>query len=626
MRKIAKNIISACGHIGTHKYNWQPESERFAIGYRSSVLIYNIAITNFYFNRACFFVENLVYKYGRIYIYGLEKKNDKKFIKKLENLNQVVTTESWSGGFITNARIFRGKIKNIKKKFSAVLGLSYDYQNYSLPREAKIINLPAIGVVDSNSNAESFTYPIPINSSNFGITRLMTYIFTIKIFKGISKRILGRFRKKIKISNSKKLKKAKVRNKLISKYFKKLKKKVKKKKKNLQKRLKTWSWRYQKKFSSFKKKKIKQTEIKKKNDYIRKNGQDWLTIEAALRRYAEIEKIRKLPKRKIKKFIKRRQLKKQKKDKFAVPKPNDRKLYQARWQKIIEDKKVKKNNSYIRIRTKVRIKIKIKKFLLRQKKLGPAGKKKNIKPKRKKKLILKRKKIKKNARRYKKKRSRYRPNKKWKFKFKPNRFRFKKKRRVIVNKFNKLKKKIFKLVKLKNFRKIISKEKKFKNPKFIYRFLRKAIQKYKIKRIYKFLYKRKKKLILKRKKIKKNKYKKQRGSNYQFTYQKKNNWSKDNNYYQDKKNYRKYYNNNQYGNRNSKNLNSYRPNNPKYDKYYSKNSQKSPYTPKNHDKNYKYQSNYKPDWDNNKNKEKYRYYYKDFGYVKKPQKKKKYYY
>ena len=83
MRKIAKNIISVCGHIGTHKYNWQPESERFAIGYRSSVLIYNVAMTNFYFNRACFFVENLVYKYGRIYIYGLDKKNDKNFIKKL---------------------------------------------------------------------------------------------------------------------------------------------------------------------------------------------------------------------------------------------------------------------------------------------------------------------------------------------------------------------------------------------------------------------------------------------------------------------------------------------------------------------------------------------------------------
>ena len=236
MQKFSKNIISVCGHIGTHKYNWQPESERFAIGYRSSVLIYNIAITNFYFNRACFFVENLVYKYGRLYIYGLDKKNDKKFIQKLENLSQVVTTDSWSGGFVTNARIFRGKIKNIKKKFSAILGLAYDYRNYSLPREAKIINVPSIGVVDSDAIAETFTYPIPINSNNFGVKRLLAYIFTIKIFKGISKRILTRFKKKVKIGKSKKQKRKKKY--VLRRYFKKLKKKLQLKKKNLKKNLK----------------------------------------------------------------------------------------------------------------------------------------------------------------------------------------------------------------------------------------------------------------------------------------------------------------------------------------------------------------------------------------------------
>jgi len=583
MRKIAKNIISVCGHIGTHKYNWQPESERFAIGYRSSVLIYNVAMTNFYFNRACFFVENLVYKYGRIYIYGLDKKNDKNFIKKLENLNQVVTTHNWSGGFVTNARIFRGKIKNIRKKFAAILGLSYDYRNYSLPREAKIINLPSIGVVDSNANAETFTYPIPINSNNFGVTRLLTYVFTIKIFKGISKRILTRFKKKIKIVKSRKLNRKRKKKYILRIYFKKLKRKLKLKKKKLKRKLKNWSKKYKQKYLEFKSKRITLTERKKKNDYIQKNGQNWLTIEAALRRYAEIEKVRKLPKRKIKKFIQKKLLLKQK-SKFKLPKTNDRKVHRPQIEKFSERSKKKKINSYIRIKTK-----------LKQKRILRKQRPKNIESN----TLIKfsrKKELKKNK---KKKYGRYRPNKKWKFK--PNRFRFKKSRNKFISRFSKLKKKISKLAKFRNFKKIITKEKRLKNPRFIYRFLKRAISKYKLKKIYKFLYKKKKKIILKKKKINKNyKYSKQRGvgkkSNPFSSYYKGNN-----------------YNSPAKANNNNQN---------NYPQKYRDNTKPRTNVQNKRNRDYSIKNN---QYSAKDKKEKYRYYYKDFNIVKKPIKKKKYY-
>ena len=90
MKAISKNIISVCGHIGTHKFNWQPESERFAIGYRSNIVIYNLASTTFYINRAMKFVEKLIIKFGRIYFYGLDSYKDKKFVIKYATINQVV--------------------------------------------------------------------------------------------------------------------------------------------------------------------------------------------------------------------------------------------------------------------------------------------------------------------------------------------------------------------------------------------------------------------------------------------------------------------------------------------------------------------------------------------------------
>jgi len=216
MKTISKTIISACGHIGTHKFNWQPESERFAIGYRSNILIYDLASTSFYLNRAIKFVEKVIIKFGRIYFYGLDSYKDKKFIKNYVIINQVVTHKSWKGGFVTNVRRFKSKIKNARKRFSAVVSFNYSYKNYSLPKEAYLVGLPSVSVVDSNVKAENFNYPIPINADTFAITRMVAYNFGLYVFKGISRRIISRFSKKLKIIKVKKLRKKKL---ILKNYF-----------------------------------------------------------------------------------------------------------------------------------------------------------------------------------------------------------------------------------------------------------------------------------------------------------------------------------------------------------------------------------------------------------------------
>lgn len=262
MKVHAKNLISICGHLGTHKFNWQPESERFAIGYRTSVLIYNLSNSSFYLNRALNFIEKLIFKYGRTYVYGLNKERDSKWIKKFSFMNQVVATEAWRGGYITNARTFRGKVKNLKKRFSAVISFSYDYQNYSLPRETHVMSLPSVCVVDSNVRAENFSYPIPINSTSIGGIRYLAYTFGLCIFKGLTKRIVSRFSKKkklIKVKNSKK------KSILKLKYFKKIKQVIKSKKVKAKRKLHRWI----KKFRKLKYKERREANFEKKKKQFR---------------------------------------------------------------------------------------------------------------------------------------------------------------------------------------------------------------------------------------------------------------------------------------------------------------------------------------------------------------------
>lgn len=534
MTKNSRHIISVCGHIGTHKYNWQPESERFAIGYRSSILIYNISVANFYINRALSFAEALVQKYGRIYIYGLNVKNDKKIIQKFEDLNQVVTTKNWCGGYVTNARAFRGKIKNLKKKFSAILGLNYDYNNYSLPRESKIINLPAIGVVDSNANAESFNYPIPINSTNFGVTRLLAYAFSIKIFKGLSKRIIGRFRKIKSIYRIINKKKIKRRRKLYLRlYFKKIKRSLRAKKK----RFKRWLRRAKFRKARFKEKALRLTKEDAKRDYFEHNGEIHVSLEAAAKTQALYIKIRRCRRKKIK--ANRRLKKKPAKPKRIPPHISFGARQISIRKKLAElDNPTKKFKSYIRFRGKRR------RIYHKNKNVYDI-----IKPK--KKVAKKRKKKRKN------KRYRYRPNKKWKPRLKP--------KKKVINKFNRIKKKIKLLSKKNDFEKLKYARLLKKNPKFIYRIVKADIYNYKVKKIYKFLYRKKKRMLLRRAREKRRAKKNKGKLNY-------------------------------------------------YDIYNKQNVRKN-------SKQIYYKSNNSTNTHSEKKEKNYRYYYKDFAYVKKPKKK-----
>ena len=197
----AKQLIGICAHIGNHRYNWNPETERFAIGYRNSTMIFNLSLTNFYFNRALGFVEKLSKKFGRIFIYGLNEKNDRQLVKRFTRSGQVVCTTNWKGGFVSNAKLFGKTIKNTRKKFSAALSLRYDYQNYSFPLECKNLKIPSICIVDSDVSPENFSYPIPINSKSHGGAEILSFYFLSKVFNGTSQRILSRYSRKLKIVN-----------------------------------------------------------------------------------------------------------------------------------------------------------------------------------------------------------------------------------------------------------------------------------------------------------------------------------------------------------------------------------------------------------------------------------------
>jgi len=212
----ARSIIATGGHIGSPKFNWQPISERFAIGYRNGLLIYNIAFSNFYIRKALNFVERCVFDFGRIYIYGFIKQYDSRNINIFRRIDQVVCIKPWHGGFITNFRTFKKYFKN-NKSFTAVVSLVHDHKNYSISHESNLIRLPIISPVDSNVNPENFTYPIPANTLNSEIREYMALNFGVAVFRGLIRRVFKRLTKKKK-KIYRKIKKKQIRSKKLKEF------------------------------------------------------------------------------------------------------------------------------------------------------------------------------------------------------------------------------------------------------------------------------------------------------------------------------------------------------------------------------------------------------------------------
>jgi ribosomal protein S2 len=299
MRKLARNTVSVAGHIGYHRSNWRPESERFAIGYRAGVLVYNVSNTVFIIKRAFGFVQSLVYKYGKLFTYGIKKYKNNFYVRRFTKLMQIVATRDWRGGYVTNYKRFKKRLRNFRKRFSGVLSFIYDYQNYSLPQESKLMKTPSVSPVDSNSTVEIFSYPVPINSQNSEAPRLLAYNFAWNMFTGLSKRLLSRFRKALRSTKKKGYEKYVIR--VLGRKEKAEKRKIK--------RYARMAWRKvirgrRKTFFVYKTKKFKQEE---EGDYTYHKGQRFITIKGVQKRLKMLKfvRARKRGRKKLKTFIRR---------------------------------------------------------------------------------------------------------------------------------------------------------------------------------------------------------------------------------------------------------------------------------------------------------------------------------
>ena len=195
-----RQLLEAGVHYGHHTRRWNPKMSPYIFGIRNGVHIMDLQQTVPMLHHAMEAIRNTVATGGRVLFVGTKAQASEKIKESAKRCGQYYINHRWLGGTMTNWKTVNQSIKRMKemeerlnqaagltKKESLDLERSYNKLEMALGgiremgglpdilfvidtnkeaiaiQEARRLNIPVVAVLDSNSDPEGVSYPIPGN-------------------------------------------------------------------------------------------------------------------------------------------------------------------------------------------------------------------------------------------------------------------------------------------------------------------------------------------------------------------------------------------------------------------------------------------------------------------------------
>lgn len=195
-----RQLLEAGVHYGHHTRRWNPKMSSHIFGIRNGVHILDLQQTVPMLYQAMEAIRNTVASGGRVLFVGTKTQASERIKESAKRCGQYYINHRWLGGTMTNWKTVNQSIKRMKdmeerlsqaagltKKESLDLERSYTKLEMALGgiremgglpdilfvidtnkeaiaiQEARRLNIPVVAILDSNSNPEGVTYPIPGN-------------------------------------------------------------------------------------------------------------------------------------------------------------------------------------------------------------------------------------------------------------------------------------------------------------------------------------------------------------------------------------------------------------------------------------------------------------------------------
>ncbi|MFC0684715.1 MULTISPECIES: 30S ribosomal protein S2 [Sphingomonadaceae] len=205
-----QQLIEAGAHFGHQTHRWNPRMKPYIFGARNGIHIIDLSQTVPLFARALEFVQATVQAGGKVLFVGTKRQAQEPIAQAARACGQHYVNHRWLGGMLTNWKTISGSIKRFKaleeqlsgdtagltKKEVLQLTRERDKLELSLGgirdmggipdvmfvidankealaiKEANVLGIPVIAVLDTNVDPNGIAFPIPGNDDASRAVRL----------------------------------------------------------------------------------------------------------------------------------------------------------------------------------------------------------------------------------------------------------------------------------------------------------------------------------------------------------------------------------------------------------------------------------------------------------------------
>jgi small subunit ribosomal protein S2 len=223
-----RQLLEAGVHFGHTTRRWNPKMGNFIFGARNAVHIIDLEQTVPMLHRALEAVRDVAAGGGRVLFVGTKRQASEVVADAAQRCGQYYVNHRWLGGMLTNWKTISNSIKRLRElekqlegetqgltkkellrltrerdKLSRALGgikemgalpdvlFVIDTNKEAIAvKEANKLNIPVIAVLDSNSNPEGVTFPVPGNDDAMRAITLYCELLRDAVLDGLQEEMM----------------------------------------------------------------------------------------------------------------------------------------------------------------------------------------------------------------------------------------------------------------------------------------------------------------------------------------------------------------------------------------------------------------------------------------------------
>ena len=218
-----KQLLEAGVHFGHQTRRWDPKMAEYIFQARNGIHIIDLQKTSKKIDEAYEFLRSQAEEGKKVLFVGTKKQAQECIKEAAEKGGMYYVDQRWLGGMLTNFGTIKKRVQRLKdlekmqedgtfdvlpkkevillkkemSKLEANLGgikemdeipgvifLVDPKKEYNAIQEAKKLNIPLVGIVDTNCNPEVLDYPIPGNDDAIRAVKLITDVMANAIIEG----------------------------------------------------------------------------------------------------------------------------------------------------------------------------------------------------------------------------------------------------------------------------------------------------------------------------------------------------------------------------------------------------------------------------------------------------------